>query len=312
MSVESTRVALVGGSGFIGTRLAAALARKGAQVSVLDLEPPHAQSSRWEYCDIRLPDLAGARLGGYDAVFLLAAYLAKRCHEDPVEGWRTNVAGLAHAVEALRAARGPVRVVYFSSAMVYAAESPACVAEGAGLAGAGLYGHSKLIGEHLLAAGAEALGWDATVLRPFTVYGPGPAAGERGHFIARWLELVRAGAPLPIFGAGTQTVDLVHVDDVAAACLAVLNRPPEPGRFRAFNVGSGAETSILQLAGWFQEAAPGARTEFHPARSPAFVRRFADVSRAESELGWRPLTPPWEGIPALVRERVGGPAATRP
>jgi UDP-glucose 4-epimerase len=271
---------------------------------VLDLERPRGSPATWEFCDIRRPDLGGARLRSYDAVFLLAAFLAKRCDEDPVEGWRTNVAGLANVVEALRQAGGPVRLIYFSSAMVYAAESRACVAEDAPLAGAGLYGHSKLIGEHLLCAAADTLAWDATVLRPFTVYGPGPAAGERGHFIARWLELVRAGAPLPVHGSGMQTVDLVHVDDVTAACLAVLDRPAVPGRFRAYNVGSGAETTILQLADWFREVEPGVRTIVSPSRAPAVVRRFADLTRSEAELGWRPLTMPREGIPRLVREQV--------
>lgn len=306
-----SRVALVGGSGFIGTRLAAALAGRGAEVTVLDRERPRAPGAAWVHCDVRLPGLGGAPLAGYDAVFLLAALLAKRCGETPEEGWRTNVAGVGNAVEALRQAGGAPRVVFFSSAMVYAPGCPPCVAEDAPLEGAGLYGHGKVFGERLLEAAADTLGWDVAVLRPFTVYGPGPAAGERGHFVARWMELARAGVPLTVHGDGTQTLDLVHLDDVAAICAAVLDRPRVAGRFQAFNVGSGRETSVLQLAGWFRDALPGVRVEHQPERRGPFERRFADVGRAGAELGWHPRVDPRDGIAALLRDVFpgGGTAA---
>jgi UDP-glucose 4-epimerase len=115
------------------------------------------------------------------------------------------------------------------------------------------------------------------------VYGPRQEAGLEGGVVAIFLDAMAAGAQTTIYGDGRQTRDFVHVDDVVRALLLA------PGSGRVFNVGSGAETSVLDLhehcravSGGGQEAA------FAPAREGDVQRSALDVSLVERELGWRP------------------------
>lgn len=310
------RIVVVGGCGFIGSRLASSLASAGADVTVLDLAPPPPDLvplCRVEACDVTVRDSLRGALDGADAVYLCAGLLAKRCDEQPERGWAVNVTGTMNVLsEVLGTGRRP-RIVFLSSGTVYsstAARHP--VAEDAPTEARDLYTASKLAGEHIVASAAEAGRLRASVLRLFTVYGPGPACGHRGHFVAGWIERVAERGPLTIFGDGEQTVDLTHVDDVVQACRLAATVAITHARCRVYNVGSGTETRVCDVARWMCEARPSLTvTTRVPSTRIALRRQFGDIARARAELGYAPSVRPEEGIASLLderRERAGAPA----
>jgi UDP-glucose 4-epimerase len=299
------RVAVVGGAGFIGSRLASALVENGADVTILDLEdPPLGLEAR---CRLRRVDLRDRRalrraLAGFETVFLAAGWLAKHCDEDPAGGWAVNAVGVRNVVDELEAESRAVRVVFLSSASVYWSPAPAYpIPESSPVRAVDPYTASKIEAEGTLKCAARRGLISAVVFRPFTVYGPGPAAGARGHFVTHWIECALANVPLTIHGDGRQTVDLVHVDDLVGACLAA--HVIDPG-FEILNIGSGIETRISDVAGWMREVLPTLEVVSTSAPRIARVRQVADIRRARDLLGWRPRIHPYHGVKGLLGERL--------
>jgi UDP-glucose 4-epimerase len=150
-------------------------------------------------------------------------------------------------------------------------------------------------------------------LRYFNVYGPRmDVHGRYTEVMIRWMERLDAGMPPVIFGDGSQTIDLVHVQDVGWANLLAAVAPPQGAR--ALNVGSGRETSLLELAAML--AAAMGRPDLQPVREPeravnSVRRRLADTSAARAAIGFEALTPPEEGVRGLVAWWRGQPAPAR-
>lgn len=313
MPDPSGRAVIVGGCGFIGSRLANALARQGVAVTVLDVAPPPFDlDSR---CGIERRDIREERqlrgvFDGADTVFALAAKLVKLCEEDPAAGWATNVTGLRNVLEETLRSGHRTRIVFTSSAAVYDRGVPVPTPETASVYPRGVYGASKVAGEGMVAAAAAtAPEGSAVVIRPFTVYGPGPASGARGHFIAHWVELATKGAPLSLHRGGEQTVDLGHVDDVVRALDAARRAVVRPGHCAIYNVSSGVETRVADVARWMQEVLPAVRISNAPAPRESPARQRADLARARAELGFEPRISPEAGVKSLLAERLRVSAA---
>ena len=110
--------------------------------------------------------------------------------------------------------------------------------------------------------------------------------------VAIFVDRLRAGESVTIFGDGGQTRDFVFVGDVVAAVLAAVGR--EGG---VFNVGTGTETSVNDLFAATRDAAGvEADASYAPARAGDVLRSVLDVSRAERELAWRAETPLADGL----------------
>jgi UDP-glucose 4-epimerase len=153
------------------------------------------------------------------------------------------------------------------------------------------YGVAKLAGEEYLAGWNRLYGTQHATLRFANVYGPRQETGLEGGVVAIFLNAMAAGEETTIFGDGAQTRDFVAVDDVVQALLLA------PGRPGVFNVGSGVETSVLEL----HESCRAISTTdgpplLAPAREGDLKRSVLDVSLAERELGWRPSVPLDEGL----------------
>jgi UDP-glucose 4-epimerase len=164
------------------------------------------------------------------------------------------------------------------------------------------YGLEKSVDDQYAALFAELYGMQCLGLRYFNVYGPrqdpaSPYAGVIGRFIDR----MRAGRPLCIFGDGEQTRDFVFVGDVVSANLAVLDADVTG----VFHVGTGIETSINAVHAAARSAIGGARAVHEPAR-PGEARRSAlDATRLSALTGWRARTVLADGIAATAAYFAG-------
>ena len=168
------------------------------------------------------------------------------------------------------------------------------------------YGFSKLTGEVWCRAAFEEHGLPFTICRPFNAYGPGEMpADEPGiaHAVPDLIRKVLSGQrPLEIFGDGTQTRTLTHVDDIADGIVAAMASPA--GLHEDFNVSAAEELTVAEIARLVWEGCGEDPDAFALAPRPSFpvdvVRRWPDVSKAQRLLGWRARIGAREGIGQTV------------
>jgi UDP-glucose 4-epimerase len=301
-------IVITGGCGFIGSRLALALIESGAAVRVIDVATPPADlagACAIERRDLRDPGAVRGAFDGAAAVVHCAGLLSRQCDDDPADGWACNVEGTMHVLRELAA---PTRVVFLSTGGVYDAGDRYPIDERAPLISRNVYAASKLAGEAMVATAALRSGLTAAVLRLFTVYGPGPASGRRGHFVAGWLERMARGEPLLVHGTGDQTVDATHVSDVVRAIRLVLAAPLVGGASVTYNIGSGRETPVREVARYLRTAWPRTEVRHVPVPRATPARQFGNIARARTELGYEPRIEPHAGLLALAHATLDGRA----
>lgn len=251
------RILVTGGAGFVGSHIVDLLVDAGCQdIVVIDnmirgrpenLDDAMASGRvRLINGDIRDRNLMNEAIAGVDTVFHQAAMRITHCAAEPRMAMEVMVDATYDLLELC--VREKVRkVVMASSASVYgmADEFPTTERQNP-YGNRTLYGAAKAFGEGLLRSFNDMYGLDYVALRYFNVFGPRmDIHGRYTEVMIRWMERIDAGLPPIIFGDGLQTMDLIHVRDVARAnILAAIS----PATDVALNVGSGQETSLLDLA----------------------------------------------------------------
>lgn len=167
---------------------------------------------------------------------------------------------------------------------------------------ASVYALTKYVQERMTLNVCEAYGMEGVALRLFNAYGPGqalsnPYTGVLAIFASRLLN----GKPPLVFEDGRQRRDFVHVSDVAQAFVTALEHPDAPGH--VYNIGSGRERTVLEVAQSIARAM--GREDIAPevagkARTGDIRHCFADISKAERELGFRPAMDFDEGLRELA------------
>jgi UDP-glucose 4-epimerase len=259
--------------------------------------------------DIRDRQLVAAAMAGIDLVFHQAAIRITQCAEDPRLALEVLVGGTYEVVEAAANA-GVRKVIAASSASVYGLATQFPTSERHHpYANDTLYGAAKAFNEGLLRSFHAMRGLDYVALRYFNVYGPRmDVHGLYTEVLIRWMERIESGQSPLILGDGTQTMDFVFTEDIARANL--LAASPDVTD-EVFNIGSGTETSLVELAQALSQAmGSDLPLEFGPPRGTnAVTRRLADVSRAAERLGWKAETSLDDGLRLLVawwrRQREG-------
>jgi len=305
--LEGRSVLVTGGAGFIGSHLADALVEEN-DVRVLD----HFASGRRRNLprgvavvegDVRDEDALGVAMADVDVVFHEAAVVSvDRSVEDPVETHDVNVDGTLAVLE--RARREDARVVVASSAAIYGDPESVPVHESHPKSPDSPYGLDKLAVDHYARLYADLYGLETVALRYFNVYGPRQTGAYSG-VVSAFLEQAREGGPLTVDGDGTQTRDFVHVDDVVRANLlaATTSHVGE-----AFNVGTGASVSVVELAELVREVAGADADVVHTDPRPGDVERSrADVGRARRVLGYEPRVSLESGLRRLVEANAASP-----
>jgi UDP-glucose 4-epimerase len=328
MTVESTsvqlnRVLITGGAGLIGSHIADQLVdRRVDEIVVLD-NFVRGRRENLDYArangrvtivegDLRDRALVHDVVQGVDVIFHQAAIRITQCAEEPRLALEVLVDGTFTLLEAA-VAHGVKRVVAASSASVYglAEEFPTRESHHP-YDNRTLYGAAKLFNEGLLRSFHDMHGLSYVALRYFNVYGPRmDVHGVYTEVIVRWLEQIASGRPPAIFGDPSQTMDFIHVRDVARANLLAALAPIDD---EVLNIGSGRETSLMELA---QELLQIMDSDLlvtcGEARKVNRVRRrLADIQRAQALIGFEPEMPLRVGLATFVewwqRERANASA----
>jgi UDP-glucose 4-epimerase len=303
---------VTGGAGFIGSHIVELLIEAGAaEVRVIDnmvrgrrANLARALASnrvRLVEGDIRDAAQMKALVEGCDTVFHQAALRITQCAQEPRAAFEVMVSATYDLVEACLAA-GIRKMVAASTASVYGmADHFPTTEDQHPYNNRTLYGAAKVFNEGLLRAFNDMHGLDYVALRYFNAYGPRmDIHGRYTEVLVRWMERLARGEPPIIFGDGLQTMDMVHVRDIARANILAAVAPASDV---ALNVASGTETSLLDLARLLARVmGHGQLVPVHQeARSVNPVpKRLADVSKARELIGFTATHPLDEGIAELV------------
>jgi UDP-glucose 4-epimerase len=197
--------------------------------------------------------------------------------------------GTVRVLESARAT--DARVVFTSSGGAIYGECERPAREDDPLEPLSPYGTAKLAAESYISMWNRLHGARHAVVRYANVYGPRQVAGLEGGVVAIFFEQFHKGEPATIFGDGKQTRDFVHVFDIVAATLAALDTEG------LFNVGSGAETTVVELHDLCRRAS-GTEGEpvFAPERLGEIQRSVLDPTHGEQGLGWKPKLTLEEGL----------------
>lgn len=304
------RLWVAGHRGLVGSAIVRAVAARGdrelllAGREVVDLTD---QAATRAFLLREKPDqivLAAARVGGIEAN-----------RTRPVEFLQENLAIAAHVIPAAREA-GVTRLLYLGSSCIYPREAPQPIREEALLSGPleptnEGYAIAKIAGLKLCQAMRRQHGLLYHAIMPTNLYGPGDNYHpEQSHvipgLIRRIHEARESGAPeVVIWGTGTPLREFLHADDLAAACLHLLDLADPPDWV---NAGSGEEVSILDLARRIAAALDyRGRLLTDPSRPDGTPRKALDSSRLRA-MGWAPRIGLDEGLAAVCREYAGNAA----
>jgi UDP-glucuronate 4-epimerase len=315
----SQRILLTGGAGFIGSHLAEALLRRGAELTIVD-NLDEFYSSAWKKknlgdirkvsdCDFQQQDIcdyeAMRRIVKHlrpETVIHLAARAGVRPSiENPRLYDQVNVMGTLNLLEVCRET-GTRKFVFGSSSSVYGATSVAPFSEDH-LEGRPIspYAASKLAGEMYSYTYAHLYGISVTCLRFFTVYGPRQRPDLAIH---KFTAKIESGEPIPVFGDGSSGRDYTHVDDIVSGVLAASEynpKSPEGVPFDVFNLGNSHPVKLSELLTLLEKVTQRSAVRKQMPVQPGDVPlTWADVSKAERLLNYRPRVGLEEGLRAFV------------
>jgi UDP-glucose 4-epimerase len=303
-------VLVTGGAGFIGSHVADRFLAAGNDVVIADnlssgKRENIPRGAQFHELDIESSEVARlVRDGAFDVVAHLAAQIdVRRSVDDPIFDARVNVLGTLNLAEAVRSSPGARRTRFIfasTGGALYGDFVTPPSPERSPKDPDSPYGIAKLSVEHYLAYYGRIHGLDTVALRFGNVYGPRQDPHGEAGVVAIFCARLLNGRPLTVFGDGRQTRDYIYVGDVASAFLSAAAAelsPPERLDARAFNVGTGVETSVIELAEMLRHAAGGsAPIEFAPKRPGELARSVLAPEKAAEQLGWRALMPLERGL----------------
>ncbi|RJG43338.1 NAD-dependent epimerase/dehydratase family protein [Mesorhizobium sp. DCY119] len=320
--MKDKRVLITGGAGLIGSHIADLVAKEQPrEIIILDnfvrgrRENLQVAMDAFPLTivegDIRDRPLLAKLFDGVDIVFHQAAIRITQCAEEPRLAFDVLAGGTFDVLEAAVNAKVSKVVAASSASVLGLAESFPTTEAHHPYNNRTIYGAAKAFNEGLLRSFADMYGLNYVALRYFNVYGPRmDVYGVYTEVLIRWMERLAAGQPPLIHGDGSQTMDFVHVADIARANILAAKSDVTD---EVFNVASGEETSLLELA---QKLTRIMGSSIEPTHAPArkvnaVPRRLADITKARDMIGFEAQIPLDDGLRGLVAWWQAESAATR-
>jgi len=304
------RILVTGGAGFIGSHVADRFVADGHTVAVVDdLSNGRRENvpaaAAFHALDIRSPEAAAlVRDGGFDAIAHLAAQMdVRKSVADPVFDAQVNIVGTLNLLEAVRASgrMASTRFVFASTGgAIYGDAVTPPAGEDVPKEPDSPYAIAKHSVEQYLSYYARIHGLPAVAMRFANVYGPRQDPHGEAGVVAIFCGRILADEPLTVFGDGNQTRDYVYVGDVAASVVRGAQFTPKKSagmNARAFNIGTGVPTSVVDLASALMRAAGhSVPITFAPPRPGEQMHSYLTIDKAAAELGWRPSVSLSQGL----------------
>jgi nucleoside-diphosphate-sugar epimerase len=311
------RILVTGAAGFIASRVCVLLRAEGREVTGLDNfnDAYDVRLKDWRWSELekiggfdlhrldltdrpglrRLFEKRAGRGAPFDAVVNLAARAGVRASvENPTVYVEATVSGALNIMELCREF-GVGKFVLASTSSLYGRDHATPYREE-------MNTDRQLSPYAATKKAAEAMAYtyhflhqlDVSVLRYFTVYGP---AGRPDMTPLRFVQRVREGRPITVFGDGSQSRDFTYVDDIAQGTIAALR----PVGYEIFNLGSDEPLKLSAMIGLIEElVGQKARIEYRPWHPADMMATWADIAKARATLGWSPKTSFREGLGRLV------------
>ncbi len=297
--MDKTQYLITGGAGFIGSNIAEALLRQGAQVRILDNMATGRESNLQAlkvympklqviYGDLRDMETVKTALKGIEVVFHQGALASvSRSISDPVTSLETNIVGTQNVLLAARD-QGVRRVVYASSSSVYGNTAVLPKHEEMATTPMSPYAVQKLSAELLCTVFTRIYGLETVALRYFNVFGPRQDPNsEYAAVIPRFLTALLEKRQPIVFGDGEQTRDFTFIENVVQANLLAATAPEAVGQ--AMNIGCGERISLNNVLAMARELLDiHIEAEYREARQGDVRDSLADITHARKLLGYHP------------------------
>jgi UDP-glucose 4-epimerase len=234
--------------------------------------------------------------GMYDVVFHLAAN--PRVEFSVKHPALTTHHNVQKTVELMTSARNNIdRFIFASSSACYGNVEALPTVEGSvSDSPTSPYGLQKLVIEQFGKLYSDLYGFDFAALRFFNAYGPGQdGTSPYSTAISAWCTRLKNGQPLRSDGDGTQTRDMVYVEDIARAMISVANHNEEIG-FDVFNVGNGESFENKEILQRLTTLFPDSKVTHAPERPGDVKHTLASIDKIRSRIGWKPEVGFWDGL----------------
>ena len=299
MNIKGKKFVVIGGAGLIGSHTVDQLLKEDIrEVIIYDnfvrgtneniseaLKDPRVKIFEIGG-DICQTDILNKALKNVDGVFHFAALWLLQCHDFPRSAFNVNIQGTFNVLEAC-VKQGVKRLVYSSSASVYGDAIREPMDEEHPFNSQNFYGATKIAGEAMARAYYHRYKLSYVGLRYMNVYGP--RQDYHGAYIAvimKILDNLDKGNPPVLYGDGSQAYDFIYVSDCAKANICAMNTSNSKISFNIYNVGTGENYSMQELAELIQSPP---QISFIPERPAEVKETLADIENTVKDLGWKPM-----------------------
>ena len=291
------RIAVTGGSGFIGNRLVKKLTDMGHQVVVIDIvEPPTKSDVEVKIVDVMDFQQTKSALKGVDVVYHLVGMVVNTTRKNPYKAVLLHSEGTANVLEACRA-NDVKKILYASTFYVYDGMDEKMVVNEEtplNILNMELFGSTKLLGEAMIKDYSRKYGLEYVILRFGSAYGIGGCS----NVVLTFIDLGLKGEPIEVWGQGKRRNQYTYVDDIAEGCALAMDKTDE-----TYNLISPEETATGELAELLKRKY-GFEVVYNPVQKEGPSMPYMSSRKAILELGWKP-TPLEKGTQKITSEIKG-------